>query len=61
MLVEAAAGFGQVEDASGPAQELHAQPLLERRDAAAHGRLRHAESFGRGREATGFNDRHKGL
>ena len=48
---QALAGFGQHDLPRPPQEERHADPLLKHLDLIAHGRLRHAEFFGRLGEA----------
>src|SRR5207247_2113232 len=49
--VEAKPGLGRHDPAAGPVEQLPAEPLLERANLQAHGRLRDPEPLGRLREA----------
>ena len=55
--VEAPAGLGRLDAAAGAVEQLVAEPLLERADLQAHGRLRDAELLRRLREASPLDDR----
>ncbi len=61
VLVEAAPRIRQVQRARRAPQQLHAEALLERRDAPADGRLGRVEPVCRRREAASLHDGHKCL
>ena len=54
-----AAGLGQADEAGRAVQQGNADALLERGDGTGHGRRRHAEAPGGGREALGLGHRHE--
>ena len=58
--VEPLAGLGRLDPAAAAVEQTTAEPLLERADLQAHGRLRHAELLGGEREALLLDDRAEG-
>jgi hypothetical protein len=61
VFIEAPAGLGEIQAPRGPTQQLHAQPLLERGDPAADGRLGDIQAFGGCREAAGLDHGNEGF
>ena len=60
VAVEALPRLGRLDAAPGAVDELYAEPLLERLDLQAHGRLRDAEPLGRLGEALLLDDGDEG-